>query len=116
MDTIRKSGPVHVIVAAALIGAAAFVAPAIWATDRALFGVVSFDQLTFLLSLMLAYAALGVNEAGLRTKLALGVIVLFALATVMLLGFSVGSVALLVVALLFGFMELPEEQVAARAY
>ena len=40
MDTIRKSGPVHVIVAAALIGAAAFVAPAIWATDRALFGVL----------------------------------------------------------------------------
>jgi hypothetical protein len=115
VETIRKAGPVHVIITAILIGAAAYVAPAIWATDRTLFGVVSFDQLTFLLSLMLAYAALAVNEAALRTKLALGVIVLFALATVLLLGFSVASVALLVAALLFGFMALPEEQVAARA-
>jgi hypothetical protein len=116
MDSIRKIGPIRFAVTAALIGAAAYVAPSIWATDRTLFGVISFDQVTFVLSLMLAYAALGVDEAAARTKLALGVIGLFALATVLLLGFSIESIVLLVAALVFGFLELPQEQAAARPY
>lgn len=116
MDSIRKIGPVRFAVTAALIGAAAYVAPSIWATDRTLFGFISFDQVTFVLSLMLAYAALGVNEAAARTKLALGVIALFALATVLLLGFSVESIVLLVAALVFGFLELPQERPEARPY
>src|SRR3954462_13325002 len=107
MDSIRKIGYVRFAVTAALVGAAAYVAPSIWATDRTLFGLVSFDQLTFVLSLVLAYAALGINDPALRTRLALGVIVAFALATVLLLGFSIESVALVVLALVFGFLELP---------
>src|SRR3954470_15062214 len=83
MDLIRKIGYARFAVTATLIGAAAYVAPSIWATDRMLFGLVSFDQLTFILSLALAYAALGVDDGALRTRLALGVIAAFALATVL---------------------------------
>jgi hypothetical protein len=116
MDAIRKIGSARFAATAALIGAAAYVAPSIWATDRMVFGLVSFDQLTFVLSLALAYPALGVNEAGMRTKLALGVIAAFALATVLLLGFSIGSVGLLVAALAFGALELPREEPEAQPY
>jgi hypothetical protein len=116
MDFIRKAGYLRFAVTAALVGAAAYVAPAIWATDRSLFGLVSFDQLTFVLSLVLAYAALRVGDPSLRAKLALGVIVAFALATALLLGFSVESLVLLALALAFGYLELPREQAEARAY
>ena len=116
MDFIRKFGTIRLVVTVALVGAAAYVAPAIWATDRLLFGLVSFDQLTFVLSLVLAYAALRVGDPSLRTKLALGVIAAFALATALLLGFAVESLVLLGLALAFGYLELPREQAEARAY
>jgi hypothetical protein len=116
MDFIRKVGYIRFVVTAALVGAAAYAAPAIWATDRSLFGLISFDQLTFMLSLVLAYAALRVGDGALRAKLALGVIAAFALATALLLGFSVESLVLLGLALVFGYLELPREQTEARAY
>jgi hypothetical protein len=112
----RKAGYLRYSLAAALVGAAAYVAPAVWATDRSLFGFVSFDQVTFVLSLVLAYAALRVADGALRAKLALGVIGAFALATALLLSFSVESLALLVLAVAFGYLELPRREVEARAY
>src|SRR6266508_1316066 len=116
MDFIRKTGYIRFAVAAALVGTAAYVAPSIWATDRSLFGFVSFDQVSFALSLVLAYAALRVGDSGLRSKLALGVIAAFALTTALLLSFSVESLVLLVLALAFGYLELPREQAEAQAY
>lgn len=116
MEFIRNGGTIRFAVTAALVGAAAYVAPSIWATDRLLFGLVSFDQLTFVLSLVLAYAALRVGDASLRAKLALGVIATFALATALLLSFSVESLALLTLALAFGYLELPREQAVAETY
>lgn len=116
MDFIRKVGIIRFAVTAGLVGAAAYVAPAVWATDRTLFGLASFDQLTFVLSLVLAYAALRVADGALRTKLALGVIVAFALATALLLSFSAESLVLLMLALAFGTLELPRGQAAAPAY
>jgi hypothetical protein len=112
----RKAGFIRFGLAAGLVGAAAYVAPAVWATDRSLFGFVSFDQVTFVLSLVLAYAALRVSDGALRAKLALGVIGAFALATALLLSFSVESLVLLVLALGFGYLELPRREPEARAY
>ena len=116
MDFIRQVGYVRFAVTAALVGAAAYVAPSIWATDRSLFGLVTFDQLTFILSLVLAYAALRVDDTALRTRLGLGVIGVFALATAVLLGFSAESLVLLVLALAFSVLELPRESPQVRAY
>ncbi len=116
MDFIRQAGYIRFALAAALVGAAAYVAPAVWATDRTLFGFVSFDQVTFVLSLVLAYAALRVSDGALRAKLALGVIAAFGLATTLLLGFSAESLVLLVLAVAFGYLELPRQQAEARAY
>ena len=110
MDFIRQACYIRFALAAALVGAAAYVAPAVWATDRTLFGFVSFDQVTFVLSLVLAYAALRVSDGALRAKLALGVIAAFGLATTLLLGFSAESLVLLVLAVAFGYLELPRQQ------
>ena len=116
MDVIRSVGAIRFLVTAALVGTAAYVAPSIWATDRSLFGLASFDQIAFVLSLVLAYATLRVSDPSLRAKLALGVIAAFALATAVLLGFSVASLVLLGLALAFGYLELPCEQTEAQAY
>jgi hypothetical protein len=112
----RKAGSIRFVIAAALVGAAAYVAPAVWATDRSLFGFISFDQVTFVLSLVLAYAALRVSDGALRAKVALGVIGAFALATALLLSFSVESLVLLTLAVAFGYLELPCREAMARAY
>ena len=116
MDFIRTVGAIRFVVAAALVGAAAYIAPSIWETDRSLFGLASFDHLTFALSLVLAYAALRVGDPSLRARLALGVIAAFALATAVLLGFAIESLVLLGLALAFGYLELPREETEARAY
>jgi hypothetical protein len=116
MDFIRKVGYIRFGLTAALIGAAAYVAPAIWETDRTLLGLVSFDQITFVLSLVLAYAALGVNDQSLRAKLAIGVIAAFVFSASVLLAFSVESLVLVVLALAVGYFEWPREAAEARAY
>jgi chromate transport protein ChrA len=116
MDFIRKVGYVRFGLTAALVGAAAYVAPSIWATDRVLMGFVSFDQITFVLSLVLAYAALRVGDPSLRSKLAIGVIAAFVIAAAVLLAFSIESLVLLVLALAVGYFEWPREAEAARAY
>ncbi len=116
MDVIRMVGTIRFVVTAALVGVAAYLAPSIWETDRSLFGLASFDQLTFVLSLVLAYAALRVGDPSLRAKLALGVIAAFALATVVLLGFAIESLVLLALVLVFGYLEAPREETEAGAY
>lgn len=116
MDVIRGEGYIRVVVTAGLVGAAAYIAPSIWETDRSLFGLASFDQLTFALSLVLAYAALRVSDPSLRARLALGVIAAFALASAVLLGFATESLVLLGLALAFGYLELPRDETEAGAY
>jgi hypothetical protein len=116
VDSIRKIGFLRFGLTAGLVGAAAYVAPAIWATDRMLFGVVSFDQVTFVLSLVLAYAALRIGDPYLRAKLAIGVIAAFVVAAAVLLAFSVESLVLVMLALAVGYFEWPHEAAEARTY
>jgi hypothetical protein len=101
---------------AGLIAAGAYIAPSIWEIDRAAAHFTWFEHVPFVLSLVLAYAALRVSDAVLRAKLAIGVIAVFALAAAVMLSFSIPSLALVGLALAVGYLEWPAEAAEARAY
>jgi hypothetical protein len=101
---------------AGLIAAGAFIAPSVWGIGRTVASFGWFEHVAFVLSLILAYAALRVSDASLRAKLAIGVIVVFALAAAIVLGFSVPSLAFLGLALAVGYLEWPVEAAEARTY
>jgi hypothetical protein len=116
MDFLRSHTLLRYGFMAGLIAAGAFIAPSIWEIDRtaASFGV--FEHVPFVLSLVLAYAALRVGDAALRAKMAIGVIATFALAAAVMLSFSVPSLAFVALALAVGYLEWPVEASKARAY
>ena len=65
MDFIRKVGYLRFGVSLALVGAAAYVAPSIWATDRTLFGVGMDGNIV---SASLKAIVSGLQRAGLATE------------------------------------------------
>ena len=101
---------------AILIVAGAYIAPSIWEVNRSAVHFGWFEHVPFILSLVLAYAALRVGDASTRARLAIGVIAVFALAAAVMLGFSASSLAFLGLALAVGYLEWPVEAPAARAY
>ena len=116
MDFLRNHTLLRYGVMAGLIAAGAFVAPSIWEIDRTAAHFGWFEHVPFVLSLILAYAALRVGDASVRSKLAIGVIAVFALAAAVMLGFSVPSLAFLGLALAVSYLEWPVEASEARAY
>jgi hypothetical protein len=101
---------------AGLIAAGAFIAPSLWEIDRTVASFGWFEHVPFVLSLILAYAALPVGDASPRAKLAIGVIVASALAAAIMLGISAPSLAFLGLALAVGYLEWPVEAAEARTY
>lgn len=101
---------------AGLIAAGAYIAPSIWEIDRTAAHFTWFEHVPFVLSLVLAYAALRVGDASTRAKLAIGVIAIFALAAAVMLGFSLPSLVFVALAVAVGYLEWPVEAAAARAY
>ena len=116
MDFLRNHGLLRYGVMAGLIAAGVLIAPSIWEVDRSSAHFGWFEHVPFILSLVLAYAALRVGDASLRAKLAIGVIAVFALAAAVMLGFSTPSLAFLGLALAVGYLEWPVDVAAARAY
>jgi hypothetical protein len=115
MDFLRNHSLLRYGFMAGLIAAGAYIAPSIWEIDRAAhFGW--FEHVPFILSLVLAYAALRVGDATMRAKLAIGVIAVFALAAAVMVGFSAASLAFVGLALAVGYLEWPVEAAEARAY
>jgi len=87
-----------------------------WEVDRSAAHFGWFEHVPFILSLVLAYAALRVGDASLRAKLAIGVIAAFSVAAAVMLGLSLPSLAFLGLALAVGYLEWPVEAPEARAY
>ncbi len=116
MDFLRNHSLLRYGIMAGLIAAGAYIAPSIWEIDRTAADFTWFEHVPFVLSLVLAYAALRVGDASTRAKLAIGVIVVFALAAAVMLGFSAPSLAFLGLALAVGYLEWPVEAPEARAY
>ena len=116
MDFLRNHSLLRYGFMAGLIAAGALIAPSIWEVDRSAAHFTWFEHVPFVLSLVLAYAALRVDDASIRSKLAIGVIAVFALAVAVMLGFSVPSLAFLGLALAVGYLEWPVKASEARAY
>ena len=116
MDFLRSHGLIRYGFIAALIAAAAYVAPSVWAEDRAATGIAWFEHLSFLFVLVLAFAALRVEDAMLRARLTLGVVVGFSVLAAVVLGFSVESLALVGLAALVSYLEWPRDAAEARTY
>ena len=116
MDFLRNHSLLRYGIMAGLIAAGAYIAPSIWAVDRGAAHFGWFEHVPFILSLVLAYAALRVGDASVRAKLAIGVIAVFAVAAAVMLGLSTPSLAFLGLALAVGYLEWPVEAPAARAY
>src|SRR5262245_16025768 len=116
MDFLRNHSLLRYGFMAGLIAAGAYIAPLIWEIDRTAAHFTWFEHVPFVLSLVLAYAALRVGDASVRAKLAIGVIAVFALAAAAMLGFSVPSLVFLALALAVSYLEWPIEAREARAY
>ena len=116
MDFLRNHSLLRYGIIAGLIAAGAYIAPSIWEIARTDAHFAWFEHVPFVLSLVLAYAALRVGDASLRAKLAIGVIAVFALAAGVVLGFSTPSLAFLGLALAVGYLEWPVEAAVVRAY
>ena len=116
MDFLRNHSVLRYGLMAGLIAAGAYIAPSIWEIDRTAAHFGWFEHVPFVLSLILAYAALRVGDASLRAKLAIGIIAVFALAAAVMLGPSVPSLAFVGLALAVGYLEWPTEAPVARAY
>ena len=116
MDFLRNHTLLRYGLMAGLIAAGAYIAPSIWEIDRTAAHFGWFEHVPFVLSLVLAYAALRIGDASLRAKLAIGVIAVFAIAAAVMLGLSVLSLAFVGLALAVSYLEWPVEAREARAY
>ena len=116
MDFLRNHTLLRYGFMAGLIAAGAYIAPAIWEVDRSSAHFSWFEHVPFILSLVLAYAALRIGDASLRAKLAIGVIGIFAIAAAVILGLSAPSLAFFGLALAVAYLEWPVEAPRALAY
>ena len=116
MDSIRSHTLVRHGLLAALIATSIYVAPALFAADSTMFGLNLFQHLSVLFTIVLAFAALRVTDSMLRGKLALGVMLGFALLAAFALSFSVESLVLLGLTLSVSVMEWPQQDAEVRTY
>lgn len=101
---------------AALMASGAVIIPDFWNVDRTAGGFPWFEHVPFILSMVLAYAALKIGDSGLRAKVAIGVIVAFGLAAAVVLAYSVPSLLFLTLGLIVGYTEWPASAGVVRAY
>ena len=116
IDFLRNHSLLRYGIMAGLIAAGAYIAPSIWEIDRTAAHFTWFEHVPFVLSLILAYTALGVGDASVRAKLAIGVITVFACAAAIMLGFSDPSLVFAGLALAVAYVEWPVEARKAQAY
>jgi len=116
MDFLRNHTLLRYAIMGGLIATGALIAPLVWEIDRTAANFSWFEHVPFVLSLVLAYAALRIGDTATRAKFAIAVIAVFALAAAVMLGFSVPSLAFLGLALAVSYLEWPVEVPEARAY
>jgi hypothetical protein len=110
VDFIRGHTFIRYGFIAAFVGTFAYLVPSIAETDRAAAGLDWSEPVVFVLSLVLAYAALRVRDEAFRSKLAIGVVAGFALVGAALLGFSIEGLVLLALAVVVSYLEWPSER------
>lgn len=116
MDSIRSHTLVRHGLLTALIATGIYVAPSLFAADGNMLGINLFQHLSVLFTIVLAFAALRVDDRELRGKLVLSVTLGFALLAAFILSFSMESLVLFGLAMSVSVMEWPQHGAGARAY
>ena len=117
LDFLRRHSLLRYVLLAALIASRAVVVPDFWTVDRTANGSFPwFEHVPFILSIVLAFAALKVVDPSQRARVAIGVILAFGLTAAVVLSYSVPSLLFLALGLAVGCTEWPIPPRAAHSH
>lgn len=116
MDTLRSHTLFRHGILAVIVGTGLYTAPLMFAADSSLFGFNLFQFFAPLFTIVLAFAALRIEDRSLRHTVTLGTALGFALLEVLTLGFTSVTVLFLALVILFAVLEYPQASSKVRAY